>query len=234
MSSLGLHGANGGRSAWLQWMLATAAGSTLGAVVGGALITVWLQSFPPVSDPLATAEITIPRIAGAFGVWGAGIGITQTLPLRRRLAGAYWWPLATLGGWVIAGALTSALPIGGAVTGRGIDIGPLGFVAQAVATVLAIGLLSGLFQWLILRQEADRAGCWVWVTAGGIALGMLVAAALLLGPASAAGWLRPEDFPSATSWGIAGAVVGVIYGAVSGWALIRLPRPVAAQRMGDR
>jgi hypothetical protein len=221
-------------SFWPQWMLATAAGSTLGAVVGGVLITTWLQSFPPVSDPLATAEITIPRIAGALGVWGAGIGLMQTLLLRRRLAGAYWWPLATIGGWVIAGALTSALPIGGAVTGRGIDIGPIGFLAQAVATILAIGLLSGLFQWLILRQQVDRAGRWVWITVVGIALGMCVAAALLLGPASALGWLRPEDFPSAQSWGVAGALVGLAYGAVSGWALSRLPRPGAAERMVER
>jgi hypothetical protein len=212
-------------------MLATAVGSTLGAVVGGDLITTWLQSFPPVSDPLATAEITIPRVAGALGVWGAGIGLMQTLLLRRRLAGAYWWPLATLGGWVIAGALTSALPVGGGVTGRGIDIGPVGFVAQGVATILVTGLLSGLFQWLILRQQADRSGRWVWITAGGIALGMCVAAALLLGPVSALGWLRPEDFPFATSWGIAGAVVGVVYGAVSGWALIKPVRPLAVERI---
>jgi hypothetical protein len=216
---------------WLQWMLATAAGSTLGAMVGGALITTWLQSFPPVSDPLATAEITVPRVAGALGIWGAGIGLMQMLLLRRRVVGAYWWPLATLGGWVIAGALTSALPIGGAVTGRGIDIGPVGFVAQGVATILATGLLSGLFQWLILRQQADRPGRWVWITLGGIALGMVVAAALLLGPVSVLGWLRPEDFPSATSWGIAGAVVGVVYGAVSGWALSRLSRPAAAEQL---
>jgi hypothetical protein len=80
------------RISWWQWMLATAAGSTLGAVVGGALITMWLQPFQPVSDPLATAQITIPRIAGSFAVWGAGIGIVQAALLRRRLAGAYWWP----------------------------------------------------------------------------------------------------------------------------------------------
>jgi hypothetical protein len=228
MSSLGLHGADGSRSAWLQWMLATAVGSTLGAMVGGALITAWLQPFPAVASPLEMAAIGIPRTAAALAVWAAGIGIMQALLLRRQLVGAHWWPFATIGGWAIAGALSGALPIGGAVTGRGLDIGPLGFIVVAVLTVLAIGLLSGLFQWLILRQQADRAVLWVWTTAGGVALGMLLAAALLVGPASAVGWLRPEDFPSATSWGLAGAVVGVIYGAVSGWALIRLPRPVAA------
>jgi hypothetical protein len=127
--------------------------------------------------------------------------------------------------------MTSALPIGGAVTGRGIDIGPLGFAAHAVATVLVIGLLSGLFQWLILRQQADRAGRWMWITAGGMVLGLLIAATLLLGPVSALGWLRPEDFPSARSWGVAGAVVGLAYGAVSGWALLKLLRPLAVQRI---
>jgi hypothetical protein len=233
MTARDLQHTQSSRSAWLQWMLATAAGSTLGAVVGGALVTAWLQPFPPMSDPLATAEVTIPRIAGAFGVWGAGIGAMQTLLLRRRLVGAYWWPLATLGGWVIAGALTSALPIGGAVTGRGIDIGLVGFVAHALATVLAIGLLSGLFQWLILRQQADRADLWVRTTAGGIAFGMFVAATVLLGPVSVLAWLRPEDFPSSTSWGVAGAVVGLVYGAVSGRALIRLLRPLVAGRVGD-
>jgi hypothetical protein len=219
------------RSAWLQWMLATAIGSTLGALIGGALITAWLQPFGEVRSPLEAAAIGVPRNAGALGAWGAGIGVMQALLLWRRLVGAYWWPLATSSGWAIAGALAGALPIGGAVTGRGIDIGPLGFAAVGVVTVLMIGLLSGLFQWLILRQRADRTGWWVWTTAGGIALAIL-AAAVILSLVSALGWLRPEDFPSAQSWGVAGLVVGLVYGTTSGWALIRLPLPLAAGRTG--
>ncbi len=61
----------------------------------------------------------------------------------------------------------------------GFDIGLLGFVAVAVVTVLAIAFLSGFFQWLILRQQVDRSGRWVWTTAGGIALGVLVAGVIL-------------------------------------------------------
>jgi hypothetical protein len=148
----------------------------------------------------------------------------QALILRRHLVGARWWPLATISGWAIAGALSGALPFGGAVTGRGLDIGPLGFVAVAVVTVLTIGLLSGVFQWLILRRQLDRSGRWVWITAGGIALAMLVAA-VILGLVSAVGWLRSEDFPSAQSWGVAGAAIGLVYGAVSGQALISLLPP---------
>jgi hypothetical protein len=220
------------RISWPQWAFATATGSTLGAVLGGALITAWLQPFKVVTSPLEAAAIAVPRTAGALGVWAAGIGILQALILRRQLVGAHWWPLATMSGWAIAGALSGALPFGGAVTGRGLDIGPLGFVAVAVVTVLAIGLLSGFFQWLILRQQLDRSGRWVWTNAGGIALAILVAA-LILGLVSAVGWLRPEDFPSAESWGVAGAVIGLVYGAVSGQVLIRLLRPATSDRASE-
>lgn len=119
------------------------------------------------------------------------------------------------------------------MTGRGIDIGPLGFAVHALVTVLAIGLLSGFFQRLILRQQVNRAGRWVWVTTGGIALGMLAAVALLLGPVGAVGWLRPEDFPSAGSRGIAGAMVGLVYGAVAGQELLRLRQLSATDRVSE-
>jgi hypothetical protein len=197
-------------------------------VVGGALITTWLQPFATVSSPFAAAAIAIPRTAGALAVWGAGIGIMQALLLRGQLAGALWWPIATASGWAVAGALSGALPVTGAVTGRGIDIGPLGFVAVSVVTVVAIGLLSGLLQWVILRPQVERVGWWMWATAGGIALAILVAA-LILGLVSALGWLRPEDFPSAQSWGVAGVAVGLVYGAVSGQALVRALRSPLAR-----
>jgi hypothetical protein len=201
-------------------------------MVGGALIEAWLQPFPAVTSPLEAAAIGIPRTAAALGVWAAGIGIMQALLLQRQLVGVLWWPLATIGGWAIAGALAGALPIGGAVTGRGLDIGPLGFVAVGVVTVLAIGLLSGLFQWLLLRQQANRSGRWVLTTAIGIALGML-GAAVVLALVSAIGWLRPEDFPSAASWGVAGAAVGLVYGAVSGQVMSRLLYSFPTERVSN-
>jgi hypothetical protein len=223
------------RIAWAQWAFATATGSTLGAVLGGALIKAWLQpSFGVVTSPLEVAvvyaAVHIPSAAVALGVWGAGIGIMQALMLRRQLVGADWWPLATMSGWAFAGALVGALPFGGAVTGSGIDIGLLGFVADAVVAVLAIGFLSGFFQWLILRQQVDRSVRWVWTTAGGITLAMLAAAVIvILVLVSAVGWLRPEDIPSAASWGVAGAVVGLVYGAVSGQVVTRVLRPSTSE-----
>jgi len=151
----------------------------------------------------------------------------QSLILRRHLVGVRWWPLATIAGWSIAGALSGVLPFTAAVTGRGIDIGPLGFVAVAAVTVLAIGVVSGVFQWLILRHQVDRSGRWVWTNAGGIALAVVFAAAIL-GVMRAANWFQPEDFPSAQSWGVAGAAIGVVYGVVSGLVLIKLLRPMPA------
>jgi hypothetical protein len=211
----------------LHWVLATAMGSTAGAVLGGALITAWLQPFEVMSSPLDAAAIAVPRTSAALGVWAAGIGIMQSLILRRHLVGVRWWPLATIAGWSIAGALSGALPFTAAVTGRGIDIGPLGFVAVAAVTVLAIGFVSGVFQWLILRHQVDRSGRWVWTNAGGIALAVVFAAAIL-GVMRTANWFQPEDFPSAQSWGVAGAAIGVVYGVVSGLVLIKLLRPMPA------
>src|SRR5262245_43079407 len=61
------------RSLWPRWALATALGSTLGATMGGVLITAWLQPFEIVSSPLEVAAIGIPRVSGALGIWGAGM-----------------------------------------------------------------------------------------------------------------------------------------------------------------
>lgn len=211
----------------LHWVLATALGSTAGAVLGGALITAWLQPFEVMSSPLDAAAIAVPRTSAALGVWAAGIGIMQSLILRRHLAGVRWWPLATMAGWSIAGALSGVLPFTAAVTGRGIDIGPLGFVAVAAVTVSAIGFVSGVFQWLILRHQVDRSGRWVWTNTGGISLAVVFAAAIL-GVMRTANWFQPEDFPSAQSWGVAGAAIGGVYGVVSGLVLIKLLRPMPA------
>ena len=53
---------------WPQWALATATGSTLGALLGGALITAWLQPFKSVTSPLEAIAIAVPHTAGALGV----------------------------------------------------------------------------------------------------------------------------------------------------------------------
>jgi hypothetical protein len=50
---------------------------------------------------------------------------------------------------------------------------------------------------------------------GSIAVAILVAA-LILALVCELGWLRPEEFPSAQSWGVAGTAVGLVYGTVSG------------------
>ena len=153
----------------------------------------------------------------------------QALRRRRQLSRASWWPLATISGWALAGVVSGALPFGGAVTGSGFDLGLLGFVADAVVDVLAITFLCGFFQWLILRQQVERSGRWVWTTVGGTALAMLVAAVIVI-LVSAVGWLCPEDFPSAASWGVAGAVAGLVYGAVSGQVVNRLLPPSPSER----
>lgn len=210
-----------------RWVLGTVVGSTAGAALGGALITTWSQPFNVVRSPLDSVASAVPRTSVALGLWGAGVGIMQSLILRRHLVGARWWPSATLAGWAFAGAVSGVLPFTAAVTGRGIDVGPIGFVAVAAATVLAIGFVSGVLQWLILRRQVARSGLWVWTNTGGIALAVGFAAGVL-GLMSAVGWFRPEDFPSVQSWAVAGGATGVAYGVVSALVLARLLRPMPA------
>ena len=148
-------------------------------------------------------------VAGYIGVTAGGIlaGMLQWLVLRRHVAGAGWWMAAGPVGALIGGVVIFA---GAAVAGA--DAG------WVVGTAL-FGPLVGVLQWLVLRRRVTRAGWWVaasaagWVAAGpGVGL---VAAVMGAALTANAGW----------------AALGIMYGAVTGCALVwllRQPRPAAA------
>jgi hypothetical protein len=68
-----------------RWVLATAMGSTLGAVLGGTLITAWLQPFKVVTSPLEAATIAVPRTSLALGV-RRSLTPSPLIPRRNRTA----------------------------------------------------------------------------------------------------------------------------------------------------
>ena len=124
---------------------------------------------------------------------------------------------------VAAGILSGLL--GGAVTGIGRDVGVWGFVVAAVVGIVALGFLPVMFQWMILRQQVDRARRWLVGAAGAfIVAAGLGAGVVRWGMVSVIGWLQPGDFPSAKAWLAYGTVVGVLYGAITGKLLGRLLR----------
>ena len=118
--------------------------------------------------------------------------------------------------WAAAGAIGDAI-------GESVELAPddllltLGFIGVVMGAV--VGLLLGGLQWLTLRPEVPGAGWWVVACVAGWALGGLVAAGLVLIVEEGGGLLL---------LGV-GAAIGLVAGAITGVAVVRLmPRPLAA------
>jgi hypothetical protein len=213
-------------------VVANTVGFTAGGAIAGSIARAMGQSRYGVTASTAEAVFIAARTAGtALAVWGAAVGTAQWLVIRGRLKRVGWWAPATSAGWasagVVAGILSGAM--GGAVTGVGRDVGVWGFVVAAVVGVLALGFLPVTFQWMMLRRQVHHAGRWLLGAAGAFLVAAGVAAGVVRwGLVTVIGWLRPEDFPSAKAWVAFGAVVGLLYGILTGWILGQLPRRAPA------
>ena len=86
----------GSRRLWLMWMLASLAGLGVGGPVGAAVGS--------------SGDIVV---AGYVGVNVGGIvtGLLQWLVLRRQVAWAGWWILASTVGWIVGGAVSGIVPV---------------------------------------------------------------------------------------------------------------------------
>ncbi len=216
---------------WLRWLVANVVGFTLGGAIGGGISGTGEQPYSEVvTSATEGARILAINAGVALGVFGALVGAAQWVALRGEIRQAGWWILATTLGWaaggVIAGALSGA--IGGAVTTVGADQGVAGFLLAAAVGILAIGFLPSVAQWLILRRQARGASWWILVSGASCLLGFSIGFALVrLGLAEVIHLFRPEDFPSAQSWSLAGLIAGALYAGLSGWLLVRLLRPAA-------
>src|SRR3990172_2021580 len=119
---------------WLQWMLASILGFAVGAALGNA-----------VTDLIFTA------LFGAVG------GFMQWLVLRRQIAGAGWWGLASTLGFAVApmAAIAGVMALSQVMR---LDGNPL---AAPILLGVLFGLLSAIMPWLVLRRQLARAGWWV-------------------------------------------------------------------------
>ena len=127
------------------WLLATMLGFS-----GGAALAVLITQ-------------TIDQALVFAGLLG---GLAQWLVLRRRLAKADWWLLATSLG-VLLGAGLGLLCL---------VFGPWG---SGMALALAVaGAVLGLLQWLVLAGQVKGAGFWIIATMLGYILGGLIGLAV--------------------------------------------------------
>ena len=136
---------------WFLWLMASAFGWGQGVYwgwfSGGEPKT--LQAIPPVIE------------AGYLGVVVGGIliGVLQALVLRRHLARAAWWVLASLGAVAVVGVVVFG---GGLVSA---EVGWFGGVS-------VFGTVVGLLQWLVLRRQIPRSGWWVLASTVGWVVGL--------------------------------------------------------------
>jgi hypothetical protein len=84
-------------------------------------------------------------------------------------AGRWFWPA-----W---GAAFLGMPIGGAAAT--LLVGPIESVGAAFIAGAVGGAVIGAAQWLVLRRRLALSALWVPVTAGGMALGMVLGQVLL-------------------------------------------------------
>jgi hypothetical protein len=180
---------NIGTGFWLQWVLASMLGFAAGAVMGNA-VTDW-------------------AFTALFGAVG---GFMQWLVLRRQIAAAGWWVLASTLGFAIApiAAIAGVMAMSQVMS---LDGNPM---AAPILLGVLFGILSGILPWLVLRRQVARAGWWVPAHL----LGSLVGGAMGIVAFLAMALIGFYQFP----WAAAGAMFGAGLGAITGITLDRLLR----------
>lgn len=181
---------------WLWWVVAGVVGWGLGWGLGWSEVEF-------LSVDVAAAEY------GGVVVGVTVAGVLQWLMLRRQIARAAWWIVASLVSGVVAG---------GVIYGVGGDAGFTAEVARDldVGWVVEAGLhgaVLGVLQWLVLRGQVALSGLWVLASTVGWIVGDPVCSSLM-------------GFGT-LSWVVFGAVYGAITGLVLVW-LLRQPSPAAA------
>jgi len=184
---------------WLQWLVATSV-----SWVGGTILyhTLGLALLGGVGE-----------VAGNT-ILGLLIGTGQWLVLRRWLDRAGWWALAAAGGNLLA----ASVGVGSqAVLGENVG---------GLILTIGLGLVPGVLQWLVLRQQVARAGWWV------LASTVLGFGAILAGVAAGFGvGLKEGELGFAIVAAITG---GALYGITSGLVLIWLLRRPSVAPAGVR
>jgi hypothetical protein len=191
------------RGLWLQWALATTVGFIVGGFAAGAAAKA-LEARGGDEFGLTPWE---GAVVGALA--GLAIGVCQWLVLRRAIVHTGWWAPAVMVGWAVFDTVLAAAA----------RIHPIVGAGGVILATFAFALL----QWLVLRRGSAQASRWIVVSVGALTVSCFAGIAVILA-AEFGRWfqLQPTDFPSALPWGLAGMVMGPVYGVMTGAALIRL------------
>src|SRR5262245_57785203 len=134
-----------------NWIVANTGGFIIGAAAFGAIQRARIQPYFGQGLPASRAAwVEITTLTPSLAVFGLIIGTAQWIALRRGAKVAWWIP-ATILGWAAAGVPGGALAgaFGGGVSDVGPDVGYAATVYFGLPAGLIVGLLPGVFQWLV-------------------------------------------------------------------------------------
>lgn len=134
---------------WLAWVLVSMIGFSVAAMLCARAAYILFDG----GDFDATLAIATGIVMGAI------VGYLQWVVLREKIMRADWWVLASALGF--AAFLVTPGVIG--LNANPEVVGMLG--------VIALGLVGGSLQGLILRQQVKRAGWWLVATMSGALVG---------------------------------------------------------------
>jgi hypothetical protein len=216
---------------WLRWVIANAASELFGLgltfVVAAAGFT-WLESQGGILSILAGFVFAV--VSGIFEATLVGLGqwwaMHPWFPTIRR---GDWWRATTIGALIayFMGYLPSTIMSLGAESASS---APVTEPAQGIVLLLAaaMGLVGGAVlsfaQWLVLRKHVQRTG--IWIPANMLA--WMVGMPLIFWGIDATQRLSSTFHMMV---GMAGVLlaVGVIVGAIHGFALTRLAKHTQAE-----
>ena len=129
---------------------------------------------------------------------GTALGLAQWLIIRRRISRSSSWVMVTTVSWAMALAAYEAM--GGSL--------------NRILGGATMGAVLGLAQWLVLRRRVSRSSSWILATTVGLAMGWPLGLAIY----EAVGGAMYESVSGA----ISGAMISLVYGVVTGTALLWL------------
>lgn len=197
---------------YLQWVWLTVLGFAVGSDIGNAM-----------ARPIPERLQDVRNLIGWFGN-GACVGAAQWILLRRAVATARWWVVASAVGWAVGillfvpglarlnGLLAFVLVLATAVD---VENFPFELFDNPFGGAVA-GASIGVLQWLLLRREVVAAGWWVLASALGWAVAYL------------APWAGPNALRGATTLGL---VTGSLTGIVLVWLLRRTAKGIQERNL---
>jgi hypothetical protein len=172
---------------YFQWLLASAAGMTLGVCLGALtrdalnvpLYVWWMRLQTKVwPNPFSREVIELARQSTPlipYGlVLGVSIGVMQWFVLRKHLGRSWGWILASALGWAVSWS-----------TSFGIDYWRFGatglshprylyYRSDLAGLFLVVGVMIGVVQYFLFRRQVRRLGWWILASAvGGAAAGRI-------------------------------------------------------------